>query len=134
MNENPTPKEERRAPDSDNNAATGETSLGINENMAGLLTYFALWATGIFFLLIEKENSFVRFHAMQSIVVFVPLTIVWIVADYVPIVGGFLAFVCGLTTFVLWLFLMFQAFQGRRYKLPYAGDYAESQLSNMGSR
>ena len=46
MNENPTPNEERRAPDSDNNAATGETSLGINENMAGLLTYFALWATG----------------------------------------------------------------------------------------
>ena len=134
MTDNPNPEEDRRTSTGDNGEAAGETSLGINENMAGLLAYLALWATGIFFLLIEKENSFVRFHAMQSIVVFVPLTIVWIVADYVPIVGGFLEFVCSLITFVLWLFLMFQAFQGRRYKLPYAGDYAETQLRNVGTR
>jgi|TARA_B100000959_G_scaffold263133_1_gene302207 uncharacterized membrane protein len=31
-----------------------------------------------------------------------------------------------LATIIAWLFMMYQAFQGKRYKFPYAGDYAET--------
>jgi uncharacterized membrane protein len=46
-----------------------KTALGIEENIAGALCYVLGWLTGIVFLLLEKENRFVRFHAIQSLVV-----------------------------------------------------------------
>ena len=52
-------------------AKSGEkTSLGIDQNLAGLLCYVVGWVTGIVFLILEGKNKFVRFHAVQSIVVF----------------------------------------------------------------
>ncbi len=86
------------------------------------------------FLLIEKDNKFVRFHAMQSVVVFVPITIAWVVFGFIPVVHGILNLLLSLISLVLWLVLMYQAFQGNYFKLPKAGDYAETQLKNMGSK
>lgn len=120
--------------DSDDSTTSRETSLGTTENVAGLLTYILGWVTGIVFLLIEKDNKFVRFHAMQSIVIFVPLTIASFVVGFLPFVGGFLTTIVSLAMVVIWLFMMFQAFQGKRFKFPYAGDYAETQLKNMGTK
>ena len=111
-----------------------ETSLGIDQNFAGLLTYAVGWLSGIVFLFIEKDNGFVRFHAMQSVVVFVGLMILSVVVPYVPSIGGFLGFVVWTGSLILWLFLMYQAYRGRRYKLPFVGDFAEKQLKNKGSR
>jgi uncharacterized membrane protein len=133
--EDPEPEAEvepQLDPSSETNS--NETSLGIEENVAGVLTYVAVWVTGIAFLLIEKENSFVRFHAMQSIVVFVPLTILSWIVGALPGIGGFLEFILWVLGVGLWLFLMLQAYQGKRYKLPFAGEFAESQLRNKGSR
>jgi uncharacterized membrane protein len=126
--------------DSDARGASGArplstvTSLEINQNVAGALTYLLGWVTGFFFLLIEKENSFVRFHAMQSVVVFVAFTIASIVVGWLAIVGGVLTTLLGFVGIFVWLFLMYQAFLGVRYKLPYAGDFAEKQLENVGSK
>ena len=115
----------------DNNSVT---SLGISQNMAGALTYLLGWVTGIVFLLIEKENKFVRFHAMQSIVVFVAFTIASFIAGWLPVIGGVLSSLLALGGIIIWLFMMYQAFIGVRYKLPYAGDFAEKQLENVGSK
>jgi uncharacterized membrane protein len=48
----------------------GKTSTGMEQNLEGLLCYVLGWLTGIIFLLLEKDNKFVRFHAIQSILVF----------------------------------------------------------------
>ena len=53
-----------------------KTSTGLQENVAGLLCYVLGWVTGLIFILIEKENKFVRFHAMQSIVTFGSITVI----------------------------------------------------------
>lgn len=111
-----------------------ETSLGITQNMAGMLIYILGWVSGIAFLLFEKENKFVRFHTMQSIVIFVPLTIISFIAGFVPFIGGFISAVCGIAGVLIWLFMMYQAFNGRQYKFPIAGDYAETQLVNIGTK
>lgn|SRR5699024_1358722 len=47
-----------------------KTAIGLEENIAGLLCYLFTFVSGIIFLLIEKENKFVRFHAMQSLIFF----------------------------------------------------------------
>jgi len=46
-----------------------KTSLGLDENIEGALCYVLGWLTGIVFFVLEKDNRFVKFHAMQSIVV-----------------------------------------------------------------
>jgi len=105
-----------------------KTSTGLQENIAGLLCYVLGWVTGIIFLFIEKENKFVRFHAVQSIVVFGVLSIIAIVLNWIPVIGWILNSIVGLVAFILWVVLIYKAYKGEKYKLPVAGDFAEKQL------
>ncbi|MGM0611711.1 MAG: DUF4870 domain-containing protein [Thermodesulfobacteriota bacterium] len=107
-----------------------KTVLGIDENIEALLCYVLGWITGIVFLLLEKENQFVRFHAMQSFVVFLVLFVLSLVLGWIPIVG-FLSFIIFLVGVILWILLMVKAFQGEKYKLPWAGEFAENQVSRQ---
>ncbi len=106
--------------------------MGLEENLAGVLCYVLGWITGIVFLLLEKENKFVRFHALQSIATFLPLTIIiWIFQwsfFWVPFLGGAIIGLLWVLWLILWLVLMFKAYQGEMYKLPIVGDFVEKQL------
>jgi len=101
-----------------------KSSTGLDENVAGLLCYLAGWITGVIFFILEKESRFVRFHALQSILVFLPLHIViWILGR--TFLGGFLSLVLWLMSAVLCIILMYRAYRGEMFKLPVAGDIAE---------
>ena len=106
-----------------------KTSTGLQENVAGLLCYVLGWVSGLVFILLEAENKFVRFHAMQSIIVFGILSIIGIVFGWIPWFGWVISSLVGLLGFVLWIVLMVKAYQGVMYKLPIAGDLAEKWLS-----
>jgi uncharacterized membrane protein/ribosomal protein L40E len=107
------------------------STTSLEPNVAGLLCYVLGWITGLVFILIEKENKFVRFHAMQSIVTFGAFTVLWIPfsilsqMDILRVLFGILQAVTGILAFVLWIVLMIKAYQGERFKLPIAGDIAE---------
>ena len=109
-----------------------KTSMGLEENIAGALCYILGWITGIVFFLLEKENRFVRFHAMQSIVTFLPLTIIiWIIQAllfWVPVISWAILSLIWILILILWLVLMIKAYQGELYKLPIVGDFAEKQI------
>ena len=66
---------------------TEKTSTGIKPNVAGLLCYIAGWVSGLIFLLIEKESKFVRFHAIQSISIYVVLFVVYLIFMFIPVIG-----------------------------------------------
>ena len=102
-----------------------KTSTGLAENVAGLLCYVLGWVSGLVFILIEQENKFVRFHAMQSIIVFGALTIAGFILGWIPFIGAFFAWLIWLLGLVFWIVLMIKAYQGTRYKLPWAGNLAE---------
>lgn len=117
------------------NVPTGGTATGLPQNLEGALAYFLGPITGILFLVLEKENRFVRFHAMQSTI----LCLVWIVISYalrlflfIPVLGwivGILtSLVLGLGGIILWLYLMWQAFSGNEWELPVIGAFARKQL------
>jgi uncharacterized membrane protein len=118
-------------------SALGPTSMGMQANVAAGLSYIFGWVTGLIFFLSEKQNQFVRFHAMQSILFSAGLTILYIavwVLDFVFALAnvGFLAllfgclfWIVGLAAFVVWIILLINAFQGKKFKLPVIGDYAE---------
>ena len=102
-----------------------KTTTGMEPNLEGLLCYVLGWVTGLIFLIIEKENQFVRFHAVQSIVVFGAYTVVAIILGYIPFIGWILDWIVGAIAFILWIILMIKAYQGQKFKLPIAGDIAE---------
>jgi uncharacterized membrane protein len=114
-----------------------KTSMGLEENIAGVLCYVLGWITGIVFLVLEKENKFVRFHAIQSIATFLPLMVIaWILGSilvWAPFfigwaIWGIISTLIWILVLILWLILMFKAYQGELYKLPIVGDFAEKQI------
>lgn len=105
-----------------------KTSLGLEENIAGALCYLLGWLTGIIFFIFEKDNKFVKFHAMQSIVTFLPLhVLIWILL-IIPFFGWILGGLLGLLSLILWIVLMIKAYQGEKFKLPVVGDIAEKHV------
>ena len=106
----------------------GKTSCGMQPNVAALLSYLLGIITGIIFYLIEKENKFVRFHAMQSLVTFGALFVLQIILGVIPVIGWVLLPLVGILTLVLWILLMIKAYQGELFKLPIAGEIAAKQI------
>ena len=106
-----------------------KTSSGIQQNVAGLLCYLVWWITGIIFLIIEKDNKFVRFHAWQSIFTFATITIIQIILSFIPIIGWILGILVWIGSVILWAMMMYRAYQGKMTKLPIAGNLAEKQVT-----
>jgi uncharacterized membrane protein len=107
----------------------GKTASGLDANVAAALSYALGWVTGIVFLLTEHNNAFVRFLAMQSVVVFGVLSLSWFALVSIPFIGWLLAiFVLIPASAILWLLLLFKAYQGERFKVPVAGDMAEQRI------
>ena len=116
-------------------------SKTMDTNIVGALTYLAGFVTGIVFLVLDpyKSNSFVRFHAFQSIffnLAWVAFWIVWMILSAVltPLTAGIfglialpLMLIFAVTGFGIWLFLMYQAYQQKLFKLPVVGKFAAEQ-------
>jgi len=102
-----------------------------NEKVMGAVAYLLGFITGVILLLTEKQNRFVRFHAMQSTVLFGGIFILNIALGFVPGVGWAVGSLLSLVTFVLWIVCMWKAFQGEMFKLPVVGDFAEAQLKKI---
>jgi len=109
----------------------GKTSLGMDENLEGLLAYLLWWLTGIVLLLLEKESYFVRFHAMQSTVMFLFFTVAIKVFEFIPIIGWLIAYLLSLVAIIAWIVGMVKAYQGELYKFPVFGDLAEQWVEKV---
>ncbi len=105
----------------------GKTGTGLEPNVAGLLCYVLGWVSGLVFLLLEKDDKFVRFHAIQSIVVFGFINVVYFILGFLPVVGFVFAYILYVLGFVLWIVLMIRAYQGEKIKMPVAGNFAEKR-------
>jgi uncharacterized membrane protein len=117
-------------------------TAGIEENVAGLLSYILGWITGLIFLLIDKR-PFVKFHAAQSIAFNIAIVAVYIAfgivgfvvtmigaAIHLPI-GFFMVFlwpIIGIGVLIAWIFVMYKAYSHEKYKLPIIGDIVENMV------
>ena len=114
-----------------------KATFDLEENVASAACYVLGWLTGIIFLLVEKDNKTVRFHAMQSILTFLPLMIlIWILnAVFAAIFwyGGWgtwsvIMTLIEIVILLLWLFLMYKAYKGEKFLVPIVGPIAEAQV------
>jgi uncharacterized membrane protein len=128
-------------------------AIGLEPNIAAALSY--IWIVGVIFYLLEKENRFIRFHAMQSILfgianslIMMVLAVIAFVLTFVFGFGGAMAGggLATLVTLVIWLMWMLfwliglvlfatlifsavKAYQGQKFKLPIVGNMAENIVS-----
>jgi len=102
-----------------------------SKNLFGALAYFLGPITGIILLTTEKKDRFVRFHAMQSLFVFGGLFVANMILALIPILGWMIGMLLSPAALILWVFLMWKAWSGEEYKLPYVGEMAEKQLAKM---
>jgi len=117
----------------------GTSTMQMDPKTAAGLSYVLGWITGIIFFLMEKQNRFVRFHAMQSILFFGGLSVLSIVLQVVSGLNiPFISFLAlcvtgllGIVGLVGWIVLLINGFQGKYFKLPIIGDYAE-RYANQG--
>ncbi len=129
--------------------AEKNTSLNMEENVASALCYVLVWLTGIIFFFVEKKSKTVKFHAMQSILTFLPLTIIgwvvgWLGTPSVSWSGGgywgysynpgipaliYLSWAIYAVTIILWILLIFKAYSGEKFKVPIIGNIAEKQAN-----
>lgn len=141
------PNDQLLEQDIDAHVHESATESGLDENVAGALSYVLGPITGIIMYLLERENAFVRFHAAQSIAIFGLLfvanfalgmigTIVATLA-FTGSTGSFMVFsllslvvsLVGLAIAVaglgLWVYLMIRTYQGKTPRIPVAAGLAD---------
>lgn len=107
------------------------TSTGLDPKIASLLAYAFGWISGLIIYLVEKQHREVRFHAAQSVLVSLALTVAFIALSIlmlIPVVNLLVLLVqvlLGLAAFALWIYMMIQGYNLRHVKLPVVGDMAE---------
>lgn len=110
---------------------------GLQENVAAALCYLIPIVTGVLFLFIEPHNrsKYVRFHAFQAIFFWIAVFIADVVIDVVfgGILGGVNSYellhlvwtLFRLGVLVLWLLLMYRAYNRQSWVLPVVGEMAQ---------
>jgi len=127
-----------------------KSGIGLEPNIAAALSY--IWIVGLIFFLIEKENRFIRFHALQSVmygVLWIAVVIVLVVVNVIVMIvagvaagaagdaGSVVALVVWLIAMLIWLVVPLayvgtlilaavKAYQGKTFKLPIIGNMAEN--------
>lgn len=94
---------------------------GIDPKLAGLLCY--IWIVGLIFWIISKDK-FVRFHAIQSVLLGIVFFVLEIIVAFIPF-AWFFSWILWPLYVVLIVIMMLKAYQGAKYKLPVIGDFAE---------
>jgi uncharacterized membrane protein len=120
---------------------TTPTSTGLPSNVAAALACIPLIG-GLIFYILEKQDRFVRFYAMQSIIFggiwflfCIVGNILWNIFWSLPVIGHFFAGLWIFATDLIYLgFLvitviaMVKAFSGVRWDIPWVGPLARKQM------
>ncbi|MTI96235.1 MAG: hypothetical protein FH749_12290 [Firmicutes bacterium] len=121
-----------------------KSSTGLETNIASALCYALGWLTGLVFFIIEKDNKVVRFHALQSIITFGSLHLIFVIIGLLTSIilsavirfGGYhawgffsgvlglLSWAIGLGIFICWVILIYKAYSGQKIMLPVVGKIA----------
>ncbi len=117
-------------------APAAAPASGLTDNVAGMLAYVTI-IPSVIFLVVEpyNKNRFVRFHSFQNIFFVIAWVVLWIclgVVGQIPVLGWATLLIwplIGLGGLIIWLLLLFKAYQGQKFKLPVIGDMAEKQAN-----
>jgi uncharacterized membrane protein len=155
--QNPPPGQQNYGTPSGNAPSSSSPLGGMDPKIAAAISY--IWIVGVIFFILEKENKFVRFHALQSILFGIANTVIIMVLAIVAFIltlvfsvgaaaaasggGDAIASVVGLLIWLIWMivwliglamfvgliFAAVKAYQGQTFKLPIIGNMAEKMVN-----
>ena len=109
--------------------AENSSQTGLGKTTAAALSYVLGPITGVIFLILEKD-PYVRFHAMQSIIIFSTLFLIQWILGFTIVLLPITPFI-SLLAFILWLFLIYKAWQGDQWEVPFVGKYAKKMVERV---
>lgn len=107
------------------NSDSGSSDVGLDPKVGGLLAYLFGFVSGIILYLVSKDK-YIRFHALQSTILSLAVTIVVGIFEAIPGIR-IIASLISLAYAVVWIMMMVKAYSGEKYKLPVIGDIAEAR-------
>ena len=115
-------------------ATPGAATAGMTDNAASALCYVLGLVTGILFLVLApyNQNRTIRFHAFQSIFLNIAWIVLWMVFNIIFAALHMFSLLIlspliGLVFFILWIYLIISAYQGKTVVLPVIGPIAQKQ-------
>ena len=125
-------------------SAQGPTSTGLSARTEAILGYLFWWLGGLVFFVIERKNRFVRFHAAQSIIFFGGVSVLLEalhLISLIPLLGfllsiplSFAGTIITVIAILTWLFMMFQMYRGRNFRIPIVSEYADRLVDRFTSK
>ena len=107
---------------------------GPESRLHAVLAYALAGFSGAVVLVLRRDDRFVQYHALQSIaatVIALAVGLLLWVFSFFPLLGflyGMLLRIYQIGLFLAWLFLLWQAWKGRWFRIPYVGTWAEKQV------
>ncbi len=104
-----------------------KSSTGLDPKVANLLAYLFSWLGGLIIWLIEKENKFVKWNALQALILGICDAIVWVVfwgilnVTTVFFVGPVFYIIGWILYLAIWVFRIIaivMGFQGKTFRIP----------------
>jgi uncharacterized membrane protein len=108
-----------------------KTKLGLPENFEAAIAYSLpgiAFITGFALLILENENKFVRFHAMQSFILFGFYAVLSLIVGFIPLIRIPMLPAIALVAFVSWAVLIVSAIRGKYFKFPFIGEAIYDKL------
>ena len=125
-------------------ASSSASSTGLDERLAGVLCYSVWWVTGALFLLLERQDRTIRFHAAQSLVLFgavsallvslgalsaLALVLSSAIYQSMRVLGDLL----WVGAAVVWLVLVLRAWRGDVWRVPLVAALADRLVERTSS-
>lgn len=107
---------------------------GMDNNVLAAISYVVPPITGIIVYLTNKEDDFVRFHAVQSVLFGLAAFIAFIVANMLisVLIGLLLVPLVSIAYIILWIMMMWKSYNGEKYYLPVIGKMADDIAKTSG--
>ena len=102
--------------------------FGLPQNIVAMFAYFSPF-TAILMYIFERENKFVRFHALQGTIILVTLSILIRVIVIVPLLGAIVASLLSVIMSIVMLYMMISTVLGKEVKIPILGDIVWDQVN-----
>jgi len=106
--------------------AAKKSSTGLDSKIAVLLAYLFSWLGGLIIWIMEKENKFVKWNALQALILgaigFVSMMVFSVILGWIPYIGWFFfswfGWVIWGISWVLAIICIIMGFSGKTFRIP----------------
>ncbi|MFC2145265.1 DUF4870 domain-containing protein [Actinomycetota bacterium] len=107
--------------------ANKKSSTGLDPKIANLLAYLFSWLGGLIIWLLEKENRFVKWNALQALILgiaqMISIVVISLILGQIPYIGWFffswLGYVVSGLAWVLAIVAIVMGFSGKTFRIPF---------------